>query len=208
MSLLNKTLLAATIAASLGATSVANAAAVTSWQLSDFDGDGLTSDFNFFSPPPGNGPNAFTGDLGPIAMGVENAPGSFSTGFNFGGTGQFVPFVGNSAGTGSVTADIDAAGNVTFGSLDFAGTFGGQNFFLAPDVLSTANTTATDLGGGNYGVIVTYISTINNPASPFNGFQANWRLEGVMSTVPVPAAVWLFGSGLLGLVGVARRRAA
>ena len=27
------------------------------------------------------------------------------------------------------------------------------------------------------------------------------------SVVPVPAAVWLFGSGLLGLVGVARRRA-
>ena len=29
---------------------------------------------------------------------------------------------------------------------------------------------------------------------------------GVVSAVPVPAAVWLFGSGLLGLVGVARRK--
>jgi hypothetical protein len=28
------------------------------------------------------------------------------------------------------------------------------------------------------------------------------------STVPVPAAAWLFGSGLLGLIGVARRKAA
>ena len=27
-----------------------------------------------------------------------------------------------------------------------------------------------------------------------------------LQPVPVPAAVWLFGSGLLGLVGVARRR--
>ena len=26
------------------------------------------------------------------------------------------------------------------------------------------------------------------------------------SVVPVPAAVWLFGSGLLGLIGVARRK--
>ena len=29
---------------------------------------------------------------------------------------------------------------------------------------------------------------------------------GTMTPVPVPAAVWLFGSGLMGLVGVARRR--
>ena len=29
----------------------------------------------------------------------------------------------------------------------------------------------------------------------------------VVSSVPVPAAVWLFGSGLVGLIGVARRKA-
>ena len=29
-----------------------------------------------------------------------------------------------------------------------------------------------------------------------------------VSTVPIPAAVWLFGSGLLGLVGMARRKKA
>lgn len=32
------------------------------------------------------------------------------------------------------------------------------------------------------------------------------HLEGSVSAVPVPAAVWLFGSGLAGLVGVARRK--
>jgi hypothetical protein len=31
--------------------------------------------------------------------------------------------------------------------------------------------------------------------------------DGDVSAVPVPAAAWLFGSGLLGLVGIARRRA-
>jgi hypothetical protein len=32
--------------------------------------------------------------------------------------------------------------------------------------------------------------------------------NGVVSAVPVPSAVWLFGSGLVGLAGVARRRKA
>ena len=47
---------------------------------------------------------------------------------------------------------------------------------------------------------------------PFSGFNANFDMTSVTVTgvtvaaVPVPAAVWLFGSGLLGLVGVARRR--
>ena len=31
---------------------------------------------------------------------------------------------------------------------------------------------------------------------------------GYVNAIPVPAAVWLFGSGLLGLVGVARRKKA
>jgi hypothetical protein len=37
----------------------------------------------------------------------------------------------------------------------------------------------------------------NSPGSP-----------GTWSVVPIPAAVWLFGSGLLGLIGVARRKKA
>jgi hypothetical protein len=44
----------------------------------------------------------------------------------------------------------------------------------------------------------------------FVSFDYNLTLGGTVATtpsaVPVPAAAWLFGSGLLGLVGVARRR--
>ncbi len=46
-------------------------------------------------------------------------------------------------------------------------------------------------------------------ASGFGGVGYALHLEGSVATVsavPVPAAVWLFGSGLLGLVGVARRK--
>ena len=54
-----------------------------------------------------------------------------------------------------------------------------------------------------------------DPTTPFDfaGFSIESINGTVISTnivntaVPVPAAVWLFGSGLLGLVGIARRRA-
>ena len=38
------------------------------------------------------------------------------------------------------------------------------------------------------------------------GYSIAIALVRDVSTVPVPAAVWLFGSGLIGLVGVARRK--
>lgn len=45
--------------------------------------------------------------------------------------------------------------------------------------------------------------------SKFGGVLYNLTLTGTIgSAVPVPAAAWLFGSGLLGLAGVARRRKA
>jgi hypothetical protein len=47
------------------------------------------------------------------------------------------------------------------------------------------------------------------PGGPFAGFNANFlaNMDGTpKAVIPIPAAVWLFGSGLLGLVGIARRK--
>ena len=40
----------------------------------------------------------------------------------------------------------------------------------------------------------------------FSQIDGAFAVPGSWSVVPVPAAVWLFGSGLLGLIGVARRK--
>ena len=36
--------------------------------------------------------------------------------------------------------------------------------------------------------------------------MSSGAFSGSLSIVPVPAAIWFFGSGLLGLVGIARRK--
>lgn len=62
--------------------------------------------------------------------------------------------------------------------------------------------------GDSYSLWYTATVPLGN-ISGFGGVQYMLHLEGtVMSAVPVPAAGWLFGSGSIGLLGVARRRRA
>jgi hypothetical protein len=71
----------------------------------------------------------------------------------------------------------------------------------------------------NDGSITTSVAAITN-GDPFTSIGGNWYFDALgsvvetntdsiylieSSTVPVPSAVWLFSSGLLGLIGVARR---
>ena len=53
-----------------------------------------------------------------------------------------------------------------------------------------------------------YSATVPSCGCGFTGVEYALHLEGVISEVPVPAAAWLFGTGLVGLVGVARRKRA
>ena len=52
--------------------------------------------------------------------------------------------------------------------------------------------------------------SFKNIADDSDHFNANFKDDSDSDhgtpAVPVPAAVWLFGSGLIGLVGIARRR--
>ena len=166
------------------------------------------------------GTSGFTGDAGTGTMlggGAANATGSFSTGFIF----SSAPFVPYTFGSGFV-ADITAGGALTVSNLDFGGNFGGgANFNLPPDGTYPVEVLWTQSRGNGTDWDVAFrwghdITTADDPSAMFSAFSAQWVLEGCLTTtaggqcaasaVPVPAAVWLFGSGLMGLVGVARRR--
>ena len=72
---------------------------------------------------------------------------------------------------------------------------------LATITCSTASCSATSSWTLDYAAVI--------PAGAATGFDSvpySLHLEYAASVVPVPAAAWLFGSGLLGLAGMARRR--
>jgi hypothetical protein len=106
----------------------------------------------------------------------------------------------------------DNNGNVT---LDFGGwsiewngidmPLGGSSSFPEDTGIATMNCASTCEAGDIF--ILEYAAHVE-PGNPsgFGGVPYDLHLEGTVSTVPVPATAWLFGSGLLGLVGIARRK--
>ena len=214
---------AAALAATCGVADVAQASAVTSFTIQDVGSgtggvysstlDGNSGAFRFFTIDPTTyyGAYLFSGDvaaapgsaLGQIDASVANPAGSFSTGFLFAGA-QFVPQT-----TGPTVMDI--TGNVlTVTSLPWGGVFAGANEpFLPPDAGTLEVHFLQDLGGGDYAYKIGWSHFISDedPMPTWSDYTAYWMLEGVMHTVPVPAAAWLLGSGLIGLFGMARRKA-
>ncbi len=73
------------------------------------------------------------------------------------------------------------------------------------------NTGPFELAVGTYDLLthaysLTWESQING--GPFDGITGYWHLEGTVAAVPLPGAVWLLVSGLIGLFGVVRKKPA
>lgn len=122
----------------------------------------------------------------------------------FGNTGMHFT---NSAVTdltgAGATRNLDMSGwRVTWNGIPSINMGGGATGTLVCETDACAD-------GDTYTLDYSAVVPVGDP-SGFGGVSYQLHLEGTISipatVVPVPAAVWLFGSGLLGLVGVARRK--
>lgn len=172
--------------------------------------------FGFFATDPGNGvlgaggkawTSAGSTDGAMITDGVAQGNGDFTLGFTYGGPFQFSPNTTNGGVTASWTG-VDGANTL---SLDLSG-FGGQwaatgkNYPLNPDAGTLVSDVQT-IGGVTY-YTVDWSHTITAAEdTDFEGQRADWHMEGVMATAPIPEAS-TYGMMLagLGLVGFAVRR--
>ena len=113
----------------------------------------------------------------------ENGTGLF--------TDLFIPSYGSDISALTITFDIGSSIEFSLtGNIDNAGV--DITLFLLSALTSTSGANL-DLSRSKYSLEV--------------GAQKGVYTSGSVAPVPVPATVWLFGSGLIGLVGLARRKA-
>jgi len=142
------------------------------------------------------------------------------TGLDVGGTTYDVGFIGTHTHTEWASmldvTSLSAANDVILAiatAFDNAGvtsiryeTLSGGTFDYAVGTLYYG-TTGTQLIGVSITPTGSWSNFVGASNAPLNNSYP-FAVDLTVSSVPVPAAVWLFGSGMLGLIGVARRKKA
>ena len=190
-----------------------------------FFGGGLFQATNISMQVVGDG----AGGAGPLVLG--------NLGFNWGdwnenyGSGKVVPVsivwdasgFFDAANGGLSTSDLISGAGALPATDDLLFTFGKNSYTLplGPAPIATTTFNTTDIGmvtlGSNPSGTVPFtddgVGGSPMKTGPFPDFSASFdimdlQVTSITSTVPIPTTVWLFGSGLLGLIGVARREKA
>ena len=189
---MKKTAIAAAVASVVGVSALSTAQANTAGLTGVWSGT-----YTFSMSSPGGGP--------------VGAPSSDTWSWDFdagiitiANTATFYGSVWTAAGVTFTDTGTSYNGNMTFSwsanpSIPVQSSWDVQNPGGAPGAI-------TDIA-----TVTVNSATILPTSSAFPGFQPFFagtihKDSGSPPAVPVPAAAWLFGSGLLGLIGVARRR--
>ena len=139
---------------------------------------------------------------------------NLSAGNTISASGSFDDSVLSGGDTGTVLFDMSSGNSLSlsFGTMTFQASddidYASGNPFIT---LNAGSLTAFDFAAnvGTLGYLTSFELNVDAEDDSYNFVNATWTGITIDSTtVPVPAAVWLFGSGLLGLVGFARRKAA
>ena len=168
------------------------ATAATIWAPTNIDTDFIQFDF---AGNPDSGAGISTNG-GTLAL-FDDSDTGFANALVIGQNGGQVVFTDNN--DGSWNAEVFDVSNTSGGSI----TLSGDNSFSL----------GMDWGLGYFGD--TNFSLLSSPDTylvVFDGYDEFERpisgntLAVDLAPIPVPAAVWLFGSGLIGIVAVARRK--
>ncbi|MGB5474150.1 MAG: hypothetical protein WBQ78_11790 [Gammaproteobacteria bacterium] len=117
--------------------------------------------------------------------------------------------ISNGSGAGSLQVAGGSALQADFANLTITYSSLLQTAFWNADLTYTGGSLAGSLTGGRVEGAFGGLTGFGDGLSLLGqDFSASGGIAKVGAVVPVPPAVWLFGSGLLGLVGVARRRSA
>lgn len=156
----------------------------------------------------GDGVTTFAGPIAPpvpIDMGIYQDPivqmGSGYLTAKIYSTGAY----GMPAPSGSVNTLANTI-NVDFSSLRASAQIGLYMLdFAVPVITNPPSAGSYNPGTGAYSLVWTDPFSVLVAGRAITGI-ATVSLSGSATLVPVPAALWLLGSGLLGLAGIARRR--
>ena len=160
----------------------------------------------------------------PDALRIWDDANTWAAGLTLGGATEWrLPYISVAAGAGPSTSNPVDCNTAT----ELACRDNELGYMFYQNLSGTQGQSILDSGDPDLALFPTLVSNLYWSGTEFDsvsawffffnaGFQGDddkrghhvsWAVHaGNVSAVPVPAAVWLFGSGLIGLLGVAKRK--